>query len=362
MERVKWIDNARAIGILLIITGHTMGAAYGRTAFFAVYIVNVSIFFFLSGYLHRQKPIKKVVKGGIDNLLLPYVITSALMIAFSMLALKRPNHLLVPYFKTLQEGLKSFCYASSAEITIVGGRPVHIAGIGAIWFLPCMFIANLMYTGMKRIMQRYHFSDLTSTILFACFCALGFILTEKFTLYLPWSIPAALVSLLFYWVGESVHRYQLLQKGKWIHGIFALLVWGLSARIGTFWLGTATADNPAVAVIGSMAGCYAICYVSILLEKTFRKFTKWFSKLGEMSLIVLCTHILDLNTLKTFRIMDKLCVALKISSMKFYITGLILCRVVLAVIAIAVIPHIPVIRSFFMYRQYPLIKKKKQRA
>jgi hypothetical protein len=60
--------------------------------------------------------------------------------------------------------------------------------------------------------------------------------------------------------------------------------------------------------------------------------------------------------------MDKLCGALKISSMKFYITGLILCRVVLAVIAIAVIPHIPVIRSFFMYRQYPLIKKKKQRA
>lgn len=47
MERVKWIDNARAIGILLIITGHTIGVTFGRTIFYAIYIVNVSIFFFL---------------------------------------------------------------------------------------------------------------------------------------------------------------------------------------------------------------------------------------------------------------------------------------------------------------------------
>ncbi|MGN0194678.1 MAG: hypothetical protein ACI39G_06180 [Pseudoramibacter sp.] len=159
-----------------------------------------------------------------------------------------------------------------------------------------------------------------------------------------------------------MHRRQLIQKGKWFHAVFALIVWGLSAKISTFWLNTATANNPAVAVIGSVAGCYTICYVSLWIEKTFRKFTKWFAKLGEMSLIVLCTHILDLNTLKTFRIMDKLCGALRITSMKFYVIGLVLLRVVLAIIAIVVIPYIPIIRSFFMYRQYPLIKKEKQRA
>ncbi|MGN0194677.1 MAG: acyltransferase family protein [Pseudoramibacter sp.] len=89
MERVKWIDNARAIGILFIITGHTIGLTFGQTFFNVIYAVNVAIFFFLSGYLHRQKPIKKVIKGGVENLLLPYVITSVLMITFSMITLKK---------------------------------------------------------------------------------------------------------------------------------------------------------------------------------------------------------------------------------------------------------------------------------
>lgn len=362
MERVKWIDNARVIGILLIITGHTIGVTFGRTIFYAIYIVNVSIFFFLSGYLHRQKPIQKVISGGFDNLLLPYIITSVLMIIFSMIAVKRPNHFLQPYFPTFRQGVIAACYGIGTATTVIGKTQVNIMAIGAIWFLPCMFVANLLYTGLRNLTDRYHFSDLACTVLFAGFCTLGFVLTEKFNLYLPWSIPAALVSMFFYWTGEWMHRHKLIQKGKWFHVAFALIVWGLSARISTFWLNTATADNPAIAVIGSVAGCYAICYVSLWLEKCFKEFTKWFSKLGELSLIVLCTHILDLNTLKTFRVMDKLCGALKISSMKFYTTGLILCRVVLAVIAIAVIPHIPVIRSFFMYRQYPLIKKDKQRA
>lgn len=309
MERVKWIDNARAIGIFLIITGHTISLNFGHTVFYAIYIVNVSIFFFLSGYLHRQKPIKKVIIEGVDNLLLPYAVTSVLMIAFSMIALKRPNHFILPYFPTLSQGVIAACYGIGTTATVIGiGKTqMNIMAIGAIWFLPCMFVANLLYTGLRNLTARYHFSDLACTVLFAGFCALGFVLTEKFNLYLPWSIPAALVSMFFYWTGEWMHRHKLIQKGKWFHVAFALIVWGLSARISTFWLNTATADNPAIAVIGSVAGCYAICYVSLWLEKCFKEFTKWFSKLGELSLIVLCTHILDLNTLKTFRIMDKFC-------------------------------------------------------
>jgi fucose 4-O-acetylase-like acetyltransferase len=65
MKRIKWIDNARTIGILLIIIGHTVGVTFGLTVQNVIFTVNVSIFFFISGYLHKDKPLKEVIKKRI---------------------------------------------------------------------------------------------------------------------------------------------------------------------------------------------------------------------------------------------------------------------------------------------------------
>lgn len=65
MERVKWIDNARVIGILLIITGHTIDVTFGRTIFYAIYIVNVSIFSFCQAICTGRNRSKKSFQVGL---------------------------------------------------------------------------------------------------------------------------------------------------------------------------------------------------------------------------------------------------------------------------------------------------------
>lgn len=360
MRRIKWIDNARTIGILLIIIGHTVGGIFGPTVQNVIFTVNVSIFFFISGYLHKDKPIKKVIKSGFENLLLPYIITSILMVAFSIIAIKWPTRLLNLYFPTLKQGIIAALYGVGTSVTILGTKPVNILSIGAIWFLPCMFISNIGYTFLIKLFNRYHLHKIAITVIFSILSGFGFCLTKKFNLYLPWSIPAALVSLLFYWIGDLVHQYDLLhKKNQNLFIILNIIVWFLSAKMGFFWFNTASAGYPPIAIIGSLAGCYAICCISIWIEEKFNGFSKHFIKLGELSLIVLCTHILDLNNFRFIHIVNKFCALFQISSLKIYAIGSIIYRIIFALLSVLIIPRIPVLRSFFMYRQYPFIEKKK---
>lgn len=359
MRRIKWIDNARTIGILLIIIGHTVGGIFGPTVQNVIFTVNVSIFFFISGYLHKEKPLKSVIESGFKNLLLPYLITSILMIAFSMIAIKWPNRFFNLYFSSFKQGVIAAIYGVGTPVTVIGRTPMNIFTIGAIWFLPCMFLANIIYTEIKRVLYKNHSSKITNTIIFSVLCGLGFFMTMKLSLFLPWSIPAALVSLLFYWSGDLAHQHNLFQMKRPELFILSILIWILSAKIGAFWVNRAYADNPVIAMIGSLAGCYAICYLSIWIEDKVNGFSKPFIKLGELSLIVLCTHILDLNNFRFIHIVNKFCALFQISSLKIYAIGSIIYRIIFAILSVLIVPKIPVLRSFFMYRQYPIVKKKR---
>jgi fucose 4-O-acetylase-like acetyltransferase len=361
MRRIKWIDNARTIGILLIIIGHTVGGIFGPTIQNVIFTVNVSIFFFISGYLHREKPIKKVIKSGFENLLLPYIITSILMIAFSMIAINCPNRLLNLYFPTFTQGIIAALYGVGTSVTILGAKPVSVLSIGAIWFLPCMFIANIIYTLLKIILNKLHLHKVAATVIFLTLSGVGFSLTMEYNLFLPWSIPAALVSLLFYWGGDLAQQYDLLYKKNRAFFILSILVWVLSAKMGYFWFNIATAAYPPIAMIGSLAGCYTICYFSFWIEEKFDGFSNRFIKLGELSLIVLCTHILDLNNFRFIHIVNKFCALFQINSLKIYAIGSIIYRIIFALLSVFIIPKIPVLRSFFMYRQYPFGKRKSKR-
>lgn len=61
-KRIGWIDFARAVGMLMIITTHSLVGVYasgivGKLLF----AVNVPIFFVLSGYLFKEKGIIQVI-------------------------------------------------------------------------------------------------------------------------------------------------------------------------------------------------------------------------------------------------------------------------------------------------------------
>lgn len=59
MRRIKWIDRAKGIAILLVILGHVSGSLEGSLNFKWVYGIHLVMFFLISGYLSRKKEIYK---------------------------------------------------------------------------------------------------------------------------------------------------------------------------------------------------------------------------------------------------------------------------------------------------------------
>ena len=62
-KRIDWIDIVRAMGMFLIIMGHTLEGYTYSIVGKLIFAVHVPVFFVLSGYLYKEKPVKKVFKS-----------------------------------------------------------------------------------------------------------------------------------------------------------------------------------------------------------------------------------------------------------------------------------------------------------
>ena len=73
--RIDWIDHARAIGICLVVLGHTAGLP--EFAMQLIYSFHMPLFFFISGYLLKDSyldlPLKDFLKRLSYKLVVPYI-------------------------------------------------------------------------------------------------------------------------------------------------------------------------------------------------------------------------------------------------------------------------------------------------
>ena len=72
MQREKWVDWAKALGILLVVMGHSV-YAYGDVTRF-IFVIHMPLFFFISGYLFKTtRSWREVSVSNVKTLLIPYV-------------------------------------------------------------------------------------------------------------------------------------------------------------------------------------------------------------------------------------------------------------------------------------------------
>ena len=55
MDRITWIDWAKAAGIVLVVYSHIPGAALRN----AVFLFHMPLWFILSGYLYKERKLKE---------------------------------------------------------------------------------------------------------------------------------------------------------------------------------------------------------------------------------------------------------------------------------------------------------------
>ncbi len=122
--RIAWLDAARGIGILLIVAGHIIPMTLPISHF--IYSFHVPLFFFLSGMVLQKRsvcsqPFARFVGKKAGSLLYPYAVFSILSLA---------------------------CERVFDSLDRFGGNvpgTVLLLGDGPLWFLPALFIAEVLF-------------------------------------------------------------------------------------------------------------------------------------------------------------------------------------------------------------------------
>ena len=135
-RRIGWADTARGVAILLVIIGHTCPPPY-TTAF--IYAFHMPLFFVLSGlFLKVDEPLGSFVQKKARTLLVPFVIYNLVLLAsdWCIVALSPNHHEAVDIPARLLGTLTGWHGASWNS---------------SLWFLPCLFMAQLLIVGTQRI-------------------------------------------------------------------------------------------------------------------------------------------------------------------------------------------------------------------
>ena len=290
-KRYDYLDIAKGLGILAVVWAHIMLVGWSHKV---IYAFHMPLFFLISGMLFRREKYS----------------------SFGQFAGKRAKRLLVPYliysvvtwgiwaaFRWVRHDPIDSFWAPLLQTFIAQGSGAFMVHNSALWFIPCLFVVELMYWGLSRLKEWVN--------VLACFVLAGLsflfgrLWGDAYWFMLPFNFDAALIALPFYSVGNvfikhhphkdlvdcvSNHRWSCL--GILLLGT-ALLVTA-SLFFGECSMGSSSYQcNGVVFIIRAFLGCALMVLLGLLIglskvPGTLKQPFIWF---GKNSLDVMCLHI-----------------------------------------------------------------------
>lgn len=267
-SRNHTMDIAKGIGILLMILGH--GNGLPTIALNFIFSFHMPLFFILSGYFYRDKPVSAIVNGGCRRLVKPYLVTAVLCIIICWLTVS----------------------PSAAADTLLGafmanGTTPHamffpkLPHIGPIWFLLALFWCKIYYACMKRVTSR--------TLLPSFLISTAAFLVGKYVINLPLGLLDGFSALVFYAMGDywknrlspSASRPALLAAG--------IAVWAACIWMGNMDVARFEFSPYPFSFLAAFVGTYVTCLVAARIHGAPGRWLCW---TGRNTLLILCYHML----------------------------------------------------------------------
>lgn len=268
----------KGIGILIVVFAHI--CYNGASAFF--YLFHMPLFFFLSGAaLSYSKNLTFSFWKRFKRIMVPYFGFSIICFIywFFLESRFRPVHD-VSLFPWLQ-GTLNYKLQQLVNIPLAFSFNDAFQYNVVLWFLPCLFLAILLYIGLKKILGKYVFIGAVAS------AGLGFLLQE---IHLPWCLEIALVTVPFVWVGHDLYRW--LRNCSWTNALLIGAI-ALAISIALSWyfkprvdLRTHTYGNPILLYAVALGFITVLVLAGRLIKKDFG-ILEW---LGTNSLAIMCLH------------------------------------------------------------------------
>jgi len=186
-ERVVWIDVARGFLMALVVMYHTLPPQI------AANLINPAActFFFLSGLISRDIPLKDSISKRFKQLMIPYYTMALANTAIWLIA-----RAIVPR-QEMNFTLGSVIANILTVRTAVGIIPLNII---PLWFLPAVFVMEIYYSLLRRL--RILIVGIT----------IGFVSMYFFYGSLPFKLDVALAVLPYFALGKFVRSRDLFSK------------------------------------------------------------------------------------------------------------------------------------------------------
>lgn len=294
------------------------------------------LFFLISGYFFKvNQDSKSLLHKNARQLLIPYVFTCVCVILFSS-----AEQLYIDR-RGLGKTLLGWIYASLYGSGCTYEKPFPIYLIGAVWFLLALFFARCIFNYSSRFNGWMQFGFI------AVVAYIGW-KTAQF-IWLPFSVQAGMVAVLFLYIGNVMHQINIFQKPAKIQYVaFASCVWLICIIFGgQLYMVKNYYGNGLFDVIGAVCATYIVLLLSKAIEKKLNIIAKILNFYGKNTLMILCFHLIDLDTFPWEVMTNSLHITGTRSGSLLVLAG----RIVWVTIAVLLANKIPIIKNVFSEKQ-----------
>lgn len=202
-RRIQWIDICKGLAIFLVVLGHTLR---NNVSYIYIYSFHMPLFFFLSGLvLNREKyTLKSFVVNRFNTLIVPYVFFYLSTYVYWLLVERSFRSFQMEWYKPLF----GMIYAGQ-----FGDLMAHN---GILWFLPCLFVAEIIFFIVTFINNKK-----LQLILVVLISLIG----SQIKIVLPWCLNIAMCALIFLYTGyicKDKIQTKLEMKNNTIWRVFSL--------------------------------------------------------------------------------------------------------------------------------------------
>lgn len=248
-EKLNWIDNLKAIGILAVILGH-IASPFGSF----IYSWHMPLFFMIAGFFIKfELSIKEFIIKDFKRLMVPYfifAIVGLVLETIKRMALHRES---LDYIHELQ-GIFIWMDMSSLINTYAF----------VLWFLPVLFFARVVLVVINKLVENIFIQFFIILILFSI----------SFLVQLPFGIDNSFNALLFVFLGSLFFRFY--QNSKILYVLPFVLI-GLVIYIGVPSLDMATKNyqNIILNIVFALSVIFTIITVLKKLDFKSKLLTIW---------------------------------------------------------------------------------------
>ena len=282
MSRIVWIDYAKAIGILLVVMGHSY---YSHPSIvYIIFLFHMPLFFFISGYLYNvNKSYRELIHNNIKTLLVPFLLFNLIGLLnncllggtrlFLGLDTEWKHRLLIPLCNTL-----------------IGKADGMF--IGPTWFLLSLFwCKNIVYTFVK--------GGYWSRIIIIITVLVLLLFRNYSNVYYPYALDTACAGVIWFALGFVLRQYNLLHfdlRRQYLLIIFIgsiileFLLYRLGARVNYI----ATNMGGVLGICSTIVGLIMTISVSKLLDHFPNKYIV---NVSRASILIMCMHMIIANYL-----------------------------------------------------------------